>query len=395
METQKTRPKILTLVAFYLPGYKSGGPVRTIANMVEQLGDELDFWIIASDRDSFDVRPYPNVKVNEWNKVGKARVYYASPKKTGFNSLYRLIRATPHDVLYLNSFFNPRFAIIPLVARRLGLLPARPVILAPRGEFSPGAFKLKRRKKACYLRLAKATGLCRDIIWQASSQREAEDIQTAMGSVAKDIHVAPDLPAALSVRSGHGPRRPKQITGPLRIVFLSRITPKKNLDFALRVLKDVTVPVEFNIYGIVDDTAYWKQCQKIMAELPPSVTARYHGPIDHEIVGDVLAQHDLFFLPTRGENYGHAIFEALAAGVPALISDQTPWQDLDSSGVGWVRKLDNPTGYKQVIEEYHRAKKEEKDSRREKAIQYAQRISEREDIKLSNLSLFFKASRER
>jgi glycosyltransferase involved in cell wall biosynthesis len=49
----------------------------------------------------------------------------------------------------------------------------------------------------------------------------------------------------------------------------------------------------------------------------------------------VLAQHHLFFLPTHGENFGFVIVEALLAGCPVLISDQTPWRDLQTKGIGW------------------------------------------------------------
>lgn len=109
--------------------------MRTIANMVEHLSDEFDFWIVTKDRDAMDTVPYPNVAINDWNTVGKAQVYYASPESLSFLRLSKLIRKTTYDVLYLNSFFNPHFTILPLLARRVGLLPDKPVVQAPRGNF--------------------------------------------------------------------------------------------------------------------------------------------------------------------------------------------------------------------------------------------------------------------
>ncbi len=64
----------------------------------------------------------------------------------------------------------------------------------------------------------------------------------------------------------------------------------------------------------------------------------------------MLEQAHLFFLPTHGENFGHAIAEAFAAGVPVLISDTTPWRDLRSSGVGWDLSLDEPQCFVEAIE---------------------------------------------
>ena len=75
--------------------------------------------------------------------------------------------------------------------------------------------------------------------------------------------------------------------------------------------------------------AYWEKCQRIIDDLPENIQVKYNGTIGHEKVVREMASHDLFFLPTLGENFGHVIFEALAAGCPILISDQTPWRNLE------------------------------------------------------------------
>lgn len=361
--------------------------MRTLANMVEHLGDELDFRIVASDRDSFETKPYPGVKINSWNTVGKAYVYYATHSSMGLRKIYDLIRKTPHDILYLNSFFTPRFTMRPLIARRLGLIPERPVVIAPRGEFSKGALDLKSLKKQTYIRLAKLVGLYRGLTWQASSEFELYDIKRIMGIPSQCIHVAPDLAAGMK-QTDDSSRLFEEANRPLRVVFLSRISPMKNLDFALKVLQQLSVAVEFNIYGIVDDESYWQRCRELMLRLPSQVTAKYHGVIEHGTVAHVLASHDLFFLPTRGENYGHAIFEALAAGVPPLISDQTPWQDFDQTGVGWVRPLGSMHAFKEVIELFAVTDVSGRMSRRAQAKQYAWKVAGSTVIKKQNLELF-------
>ena len=63
---------------YYLPGYQAGGPIRTIANLADHLGDEFDIRIVTRDRDILGTHPYPGVNVDSWNKVGKAQVMYAS-----------------------------------------------------------------------------------------------------------------------------------------------------------------------------------------------------------------------------------------------------------------------------------------------------------------------------
>src|SRR2546426_8034769 len=126
----RAKASVLVVVHDYLPGYKAGGPVRTIANMVDRLSDEFDFRVVTSDRDRFDDTPYTGVVFDSWNRVGKAQVYYLSKRSKSLRAIARIISSTPHDVLYLNSFFDPVFTQVPLWARRLGLLPPKPVVLA-------------------------------------------------------------------------------------------------------------------------------------------------------------------------------------------------------------------------------------------------------------------------
>lgn len=342
-----TKPIILTFVPYYLPGYKAGGPVRTIANLVEHLGDEFQFRIITSDRDANDAAPYPSVTQDTWTRVGKARVFYSSPRSRTFKGWQALISNTSYDVLYLNSFFSSDYTIKPLVLRRLGLLPERPVILAPRGEFSKGALAMKWGKKRIYLVLARLIGFCRDLLWQASSQYEVQDIRRMTGP-GQSICVAPNLPT--SSNGSHGSWRTKQ-PDKLKVLFLSRITPKKKLDYALGVLKGTGVSVSFDILGPVSDQAYWSYCRQLMSELPDNVAATYLGSVEHDKVFDLMASYDLFFLPTAGENYGHVIQEALSAGTPVLISDRTPWRGLEAKGVGWDVSLERPEQFRRIIEQ--------------------------------------------
>lgn len=379
------RPIILTLVHYYLPGYKSGGPIRTIANMVDQLGDELDFRIVTSDRDALDETAYPGISVDHWNSVGKAQVLYLSPANRRMETLTRIIQDTPHDILYLNSFFDRVCTLRPLLARRMGRLPDSPTVIAPRGEFSTGALALKQWKKAPYLRAAKVLGIYRDLTWQASSDREVEDIQRMIGRVARAIVVAPNLPSTTSPEVPFRPRVPGE---PLKIIFLSRVSPMKNLDFALRVLAEVRVPVEFNIYGPIRDEEYWKRCKEQAKYLPEHIQLHYHGMKPHSDVPQTLAGHDLFFLPTRGENYGHAIVEAWAAGLPVLISDETPWRGLEALGVGWDLPLIDVGAFVSVIETLSRQEGEACHAVRERAVRHANAISTDQACVDDNLSLF-------
>src|SRR5262249_2154499 len=145
------------------------------------------------------------------------------------------------QALYLNSFFSPFFTIQTLLLRKACLIPDVPVILAPRGELSSGALQTKGWKKSPYLNACRLLGLCCDVLWQASSSHEEEDIRRYFGPGAK-IAVAPNLSAAVPHHL-RGQRTRKE-AGHLRVTFISRIAKHKNLDFALRRVSRIQGQVE-------------------------------------------------------------------------------------------------------------------------------------------------------
>jgi glycosyltransferase involved in cell wall biosynthesis len=361
------RPVILVLAESYLPGYKAGGPVRSISNAIEVLGDELDFRIVTSDCDAGESEPYPDIKPYVWTRVGKAGVLYI-PK--GVRSVWKLItvlRSTPADLIYLNSFFARKYSMLPSLLRRMGLLHSDTVILAPRGEFSDGAMQLKGWRKRAYVAISRALDLYDQIVWHASSQYEEQDIKRTFR---KTESIAIAQPMAGSVSSpkqslkivtaldmGGGYSTPPKIplarckpTGSIRLVFLSRICRMKNLDGAISFLSNLSGEIYLTIYGPAEDVAYWETCQSMISRLPLNCHVEYAGAIHHDAVRTVLEQNDLLLLPTLGENYGHVILEALLAGCPVVISDQTPWRNLESIGVGWDLPLHDSKGFEDVLQ---------------------------------------------
>jgi glycosyltransferase involved in cell wall biosynthesis len=333
---------VLTFVPTYLPGFKGGGPIRSIANMVEALGDEFRFLIVTADRDEGDDQPYEISRgPHGWKEVGKAEVLYLPPSGRSLRDIWTILRTAPHDVLYLNSFFSPDFTIKPLLARRFMGDVGKPCVVAPRGEFSPAALSLKRWKKLPYIAAARAIGLYSGVTWEASTEYDATEIRSTIGLRAGEIRVAtniPNLPVAPTVNgAGHLPRQPGD---PLRICFVSRITAKKNVDFAIEILNSIKIPVRFQIYGPIQDHRLHQKCLRLIAECPEQVDVNFMGSVSYQDVPRVFAASDLFLFPTRGENYGHVIAESLAVGTPVLISDRTPWRNLESAGVGWDLPLE-------------------------------------------------------
>lgn len=391
------RPIILVFIRYYLPGDKSGGPVRSIVNIVAKLSDEFDFRIVTSDRDWTDENHYEGIVVDTWNQVGKAQVFYLSPKNRTLRFIAKLLSVTHYDVLYLNSFFDPDFTQKPLWVRKLGLAAKKPLIIAPRGEFSAGAFSLKYWKKAFYVWIFEKIKLVDNIIWHASTEDEVLDIRCCL-SLNKQLKIFSKTIVALDISSDMSEDITKynilnnsivnENSNVLRIIFISRISPKKNLDFALRVLAQVNVPIEFNIYGPHDGDEYWELCKTMMEKLPKNLTARYAGVLPHSEVMNIFRSHDLFLFPTLGENYGHVIMESLLAGTPVLIANTTPWKNLENHGVGWDLPLDNEFDFVEKIHISAEISNEKRRKWRQQVFLYAKTIVNDPKILQNNRKLF-------
>ena len=342
------KPRILIFASYYLPGFKAGGPIRSLVNLIERFEPEYEFLVVCRDRDLGDAAPFDLARGETWVTVGAARVRYLSKSERTLSTLRGLIKAVCPDVLYLNSFLDPDFTVKPLILHRLGLLPKKTgVVVASRGELAQGALALKPYKKKLFMRAAKWTSLYRNLVWQASSEFEAHDIRQWTGDAA-DIQIASDLqPGAATAANS---TKDKKI-GKLRIVCVARVARNKNIDGALRILKQVKADVAFDLYGPSEDKQYWHECLDLVAELPPNIKFSYCGQLPHEELSLALPRYDLFFLPTHGENFGHAILEALTAGLPILISDLTPWRQLAEQGIGWDLPLDAPQQFQAVLEQ--------------------------------------------
>lgn len=336
--------KILVLVPGYLPGFKSGGPIRTVENMINALADSHDFSVICEDRDLGDSQSYEGVVSNQWSRFGRALVLHLKPGIGGYWRLLKILRSSDFDTVHINSFFSLKYSIYPVLLKKLRVL-NKTLVIGPRGEFSKGALSIKGLKKKLFITLSKLTGLHTYVVWHASSLHEREDIANVMGPranirVAQDIAIPP-RPHSLAERSP---------TDPLRIIFISRISPKKNLAGAISVLERVTVPVRFTVYGPIEDEAYWKECRDEMGKLPPNISVTYGGALQPDAVPAELSKNDLLLFPTRGENFGHVIAEALFSGVPVLVSDQTPWRNLEAHGLGWDLPLPDTSSFSDRIE---------------------------------------------
>jgi glycosyltransferase involved in cell wall biosynthesis len=337
--------RALLLGDWFTPAYKAGGPVRSLANLVATLGGEVDFSIAVSDRDAGDTVGFPGIEPGRWYQRDRCRVQYLRRGAPATQrALYRLLTRGEFDVVHVNGLFSGQFSIYPLLVLRARRDRPR-VIVAPRGMLGDGALRIKPAKKQAFLAGARLLDLYRGVLWHATADSEADEIRRHFP--AARVEVAPNLadppPAEPAPRA-------KQ-TGAVKLCFFSRISPKKGLREAIDLLAAAPPGrIEFDVIGPVDDAAYWRDCQARLQRLNGGVTTRYVGTIEPAQVNRTLAGYHFLLLPTWNENFGHAIIEALAAGCPVIISDQTPWTALEAADAGWALPLARTDRWRQVLE---------------------------------------------
>lgn len=344
----QTTKRILVCAPSYLPGYKSGGPIRSIANVVARLSDRFDFYVVTRDRDMSDEQCYPQVIADQWCQVGQAHVMYCSSVSPAL--LYRAFQETQPDLIYLNSF-QDAFTRAMVSLRRLGAFGNTPLLLAPRGEFGSAAMKIRHAKKALYRHAAKMLGLYDNLSWHVTNAHEKEDVLKAEPVRHIDpqsISVAGNICDAMALPVPHEPKK----RGEVKLAFIARMCEMKNLCYLVDILPRIRGSIELNLFGPVStcDTPYWSQCVEMIEQLPENFKVTYRGPIEPSEVPQVLHDHHFLVLPTKGENFCHAAVESFVNGTPVILSDATPWSNLPQVKAGFDIPLEDPDKWSAVLQ---------------------------------------------
>ncbi|MBN4071355.1 glycosyltransferase [Crocinitomix catalasitica] len=340
------KKKILICIDWYEPGFKAGGPIKSVAHIVSALKDKFEFYIMTSAYDLGETEPYKNVELDTWLDRDDVFIKYMSKKSLTSAAIKGNIHEILPDVIYLNSLFSKLFTLAPLrVARRRKI----GVILAPRGMLGKGALEIKAAKKKIFLTVCKLIGFYGKITWHASTVEEESEIKKEFGSKA-DIVIAQNIPMSQKLELDDILNR-KQ-TGDIRFVFISRVARKKNLHLAIDCLKKCKTKanVLFDIYGNIEEQEYFDSFKDDLKD-HGNVKIEYKGVLRPSEIPEVYANSDFLLLPTMHENYGHAIVEAWSNGCPVIISTNTPWKNLRVQELGWDVDISDPGNLTNALQE--------------------------------------------
>ncbi len=158
---------------WYVPGYKAGGPIKSVKDMIQLLADYFQIHVITRNTDWMDSIPY-EMESDKWVDQQGVKVMYLSGSYLSFN-LNLVKKLSPDDVVFFNGIYSPFFNSFPIIRLLLKTRRAKTIISA-RGMLNPNALALKPFRKKVILRLMKFLGVERKCVFHAASELEEKSI---------------------------------------------------------------------------------------------------------------------------------------------------------------------------------------------------------------------------
>ena len=139
-------------------------------------------------------------------------------------------------------------------------------------SFYPDRLRVGETKKHVYKILVRSAGLLKDIYFHVTGEQEKEYTKKFIGVDEDHIYNINNITRISPALEGLG-KEP----GSIRLVFIARIHPMKNLLNAIRIMKNVKGDVVYDIYGSIEDKEYWTECESEISQLPPNIEVNYCG----------------------------------------------------------------------------------------------------------------------
>lgn len=319
-----------------------------------------------------------NITTNTWVDFNAhTKVWYAGPDKLS-EALVKQVEAIKPEILFIVGVFSWHFNIVPVIFCKV---PKK--ILSTRGMLHPGALTQKKWKKKVFLQLFKLLEYPHKLVFHVSDEDEKKYVFARFGKVAQTV-IAANFPNNI----GPLPRE-KKVPGSLKIVSVGIISPMKNILLVLQALEKAKGNIQYDIYGPVKDESYRDECILQIKTLPKNVSVFIHKEIEPKEVKEVLTKAEVFILPSKSENFGHAMYEALSAGLPLITSNFTPWINLEDSKAGLNVKVENSENITSAIQKFTDMPEEDFSIWRQGALEYAAKAIDKDLLKKEYKKMFF------
>ena len=246
-----------------------------------------------------------------------------------------------YDVVEINSLYQFPSTIAAHYCRKYGV----PYVLRPHGTLDPYLYRRHPLRKRVYEVLVERRNLANAAAVHFTTAEEMELAKaTGFGlkGVIVPLGVVPEKPGGEEAAEEFRVKWP-QTRGKRMVLFLGRLNFKKGLDLLARALGEVCRQrddVHLFIAG-PDDEGYGTQVRRWLEDEAVLGRATFSGMILGREKAAALAAADVFVLPSYSENFGIAVVEALAAGLPVVISNRVNiWREVALAGAGIVINCD-------------------------------------------------------
>ena len=202
----------------------------------------------------------------------------------------------------------------------------------------PSALSIRRSRKLMWIKFL-LTGVSRRVLFHATSDEEANEIPYLVRQ--RKLRCSQYSPQTVSPSAAQA-KQP----GQLRLSLVGRVHVIKNVLYVLKLLEKIPFRCSIKSSGRQRTPTILRNARKSSCVCLKMFLVEFCGSMTNEQTVRIVEDSDAMILPTRGENFGHAIFESLAVGVPVVISDQTYWRQLEADGAGWDLPLDQPERFR-------------------------------------------------
>ena len=337
--------RILCVVPFYKPAYVYGGPSRSIPTLCENLGAlGCDVTVYTTNSNGSTVLP---VTPNQVNLVDGVEVYYfqRSVRGTYFYSAnlgqacHR--HAREFDLVYVASNWGYPFVPACRSAYRAGV----PYVVTPRTSFMRRAWQGKYLKKYVYHRLVEQRLINRAAALHYTTV--LEETESAWLELPPHSFVVPN-PLNVSEFEQLPPRgsfhvRLKLDEDASIVLYLGRVEPRKGLDLTLTSFAAIAkeYPKAMLVLAGPEEDGYLRVLQRMAIDLDLEKRLIFTGYLGAPERLEAFADADIFMLTSYSENFGMSVVEAMAAGVPVVVSDRVGLaDDIQHEQMGVVVPLD-------------------------------------------------------
>jgi glycosyltransferase involved in cell wall biosynthesis len=329
--------RVVHVSPYFAPAYRYGGPPRSLLSLCRaQRQAGLDVEVFTTTADGGDGLPAaPDGVLVDGVRV---RYFALSPPRRAFGAASMRAplgdAACAADVVHLHGLFNRTVWMGSAAARLAGT----PVVVSPRGMLEDAALAHHAWRKRLSWAVLDARVMRGAACWHVTSTAEAGRLRERNAGARIALIPNPveslmaDDAARVSARAAVG----MPASAPY-VLFLGRLHPIKRLDLLAAAFAQVAAaaPDVHLVIAGPDESGHRATIEPLFA--PARSRVRWCGAVDGAVKAGLLCGAAALVLCSDSESFGMSAAEALAAGVPVVVTRTCPWSAIEKMGCGrWV-----------------------------------------------------------